>query len=607
MVQEMRKDGRELYCGIIHDEMALRQHIEWMNTSKEFSGFINYGKVSEDSDSLPHATHALVFLVSGINVSFHMPLAYYFITEGLEGVDKMLLMTSIFKSLTNTGVKVVSSTFDGHPTNIVACEIFGCSFDIDDFHSAFPNPEDPTTFIRPIFDPAHMLKLIRNHLAKNKIFYDSSGLPIEWKYFEKLVELKDKENFVCHKMTKQHINFSQHSMKVFLAAETFSRSVAQSMKSLMVKGHPDFEHAAGTIEFIERINDLFDILNSDSQRPVNRFKSALSAQTDHSVFQFLNETSNYIRGLTLEPAGKKIIDSKIKVGFKGMIINIENVIAIYNDLVKTNKIEEFHVRRLGQCPLESFFSRCRSHAFLGFNTNPTVSQFRSLMLKILVNNEITSSTLANCSDQLNILHASSYIPATNLRSQDIFNHINEQSEDEQDDLTFHHEDLMLRILPEIENDLQASIGIAYIAGQIEKKLETNRIECNLCAAVFSENEKLNIEGFPNTIKTKIPCISTFQICKFSYKIVEPRIFKTNFKYTEIIDEILNDIHPSTVFQQSDFFAHRTHKKTLIRSIAESFLSMHLTFAAKKWNVELQHKKSSNKRVKLNIVKHFQGI
>lgn len=192
-VEELRAQNKELFCGIIHDEMAIRQHVQWLDDKIEFAGFITFGKVQEDAESLPLATQALVFLVTGIIERFHLPIAYYFINE-LENIDKCILMSSVIEELTIIGVKTISSTFDGHPTNITACEILGCNFDLDNFHPQFKNPSDSTSLIYTFFDPPHMLKLTRNHLSAQKVFYDRSKRAIEWKYFELLVDIKHEEN-----------------------------------------------------------------------------------------------------------------------------------------------------------------------------------------------------------------------------------------------------------------------------------------------------------------------------------------------------------------------------------------------------------------------------
>lgn len=74
-VNELKVEGKELHAGLIFDEMHIRKHLQWMN-DKKISGFITFGKVSENCETLPLATQVLVFLLSGINISFHIPIAF---------------------------------------------------------------------------------------------------------------------------------------------------------------------------------------------------------------------------------------------------------------------------------------------------------------------------------------------------------------------------------------------------------------------------------------------------------------------------------------------------------------------------------------------------
>lgn len=615
---DFQKEGKNLYCGLVHDEMSIRQHVQWLDYKKEFSGFINFGKVAEDSETLPIATHVLVFLLNGITIPFNLPIAYYFITD-LEGIDKAILMSSIVRNLTDIGVRVLTSTFDGNSANIVACEILGCSFDVENFNPKFKNVRDPLCSIHAIFDAPHMLKLIRNHLANKKIFYDRLGRKIEWRYFELLLTIKNEENLVSHKLTQRHIHFENHAMKVSLAAQTFSNSSAKTMQFLMENKHPEFENAAGTIEFSERMDKLFDVLNSDSERPNNPYKTALTAQTNDDIFTFLDDTTDYIKRLTLEPFGKRIIDSDIKVGFKGMIIDIENIKSIYTKYVKEGDLKQFNVRRIGQCPLESLFSRCRSHSMLGSNTNPTVLQFRSLMRKILVNNEITGSTFANCVDKLDVLFLSSKVQPQNVSMQrqsveDGISALNEAHQernlyvdDNPECLASENEEIF-----QMEDRLKAcvsnqEIGIAYIAGQIEKRLSLDKkIQCNLCVEVFSENDKLIVAAFPKTKANIIPCRSTYDLCELTDKIFSPKMLKKDFNYTEIMNEIFTAIHASSIFPNSTFSLHPTHKKLLIKYIIEEYITARATEVCQRLTLDIQMKRCKQKRAKLSVVKHFQG-
>lgn len=132
-VEELKRTNEELYCGLVHDEMSIRQHAQWLDDKEDFSGFITFGKVAEASETLPLATHVLVFLLNGINFPFNLPIAYYFITD-FERTDKVILKTSIMETLTKIGVKLMTCAFDGHPANIGACEIMGSSLELKNLH-----------------------------------------------------------------------------------------------------------------------------------------------------------------------------------------------------------------------------------------------------------------------------------------------------------------------------------------------------------------------------------------------------------------------------------------------------------------------------------------
>ncbi|ESO00215.1 hypothetical protein HELRODRAFT_176055 [Helobdella robusta] len=61
-------------------------------------------------------------------------------------------------------------------------------------------------------------------------------------------------------ITKNHVNFEKHKMKVKSASQVFSCSVTKSLE--LLNGFDDFSDVSETIAFVKNINDLFDILNS---------------------------------------------------------------------------------------------------------------------------------------------------------------------------------------------------------------------------------------------------------------------------------------------------------------------------------------------------------
>lgn len=109
-----------------------------------------------------------------------------------------------------------------------------------------------------------MIKLIRNSLGSKKILYDTEGKTICWSYFEKLVTLQEDEGLhAATKIRKRHLQWQKEKMKVKLATQTFSKSVADALtfcrEDLKL---PEFFGSAATSRFCIEINNIFDLLNS---------------------------------------------------------------------------------------------------------------------------------------------------------------------------------------------------------------------------------------------------------------------------------------------------------------------------------------------------------
>lgn len=60
-----------LYCCLMMDEMAIRRKIEW--DGKKFQGYVDFGG-GLDTDEVPEAKEALVFMVTGINANWKVTL-----------------------------------------------------------------------------------------------------------------------------------------------------------------------------------------------------------------------------------------------------------------------------------------------------------------------------------------------------------------------------------------------------------------------------------------------------------------------------------------------------------------------------------------------------
>lgn len=112
-------------------------------------------------------------------------------------------------------------------------------------------------------DNCHMLKLVRNNWAQKTKLLNDKNEEIDWQFVEKLYRFQlDQKISICPKVTKQHIQFQKNKIKVKLAAQVLSCSVANGLQYMCDdRKHPDFQNSSATAEFIQLFNDLFDVFN----------------------------------------------------------------------------------------------------------------------------------------------------------------------------------------------------------------------------------------------------------------------------------------------------------------------------------------------------------
>lgn len=381
-----RKD-KQLYCALSMDEMAIRRHVQW--DGEKCVGLVNYGEAL-DGHGIAEAREALVFMVTCVNDGWKIPVGYFLI-DGCNGEQKANLVKQCICLLINCGINVLSLTFDGCPANFKMAQNLGCSFEHSENIHSFFQVDGHDIVIVP--DPAHMLKLVRNTLGQKKELINARGEKISWQFIENLHNLQENEGLhFANRLKKQHIDFNKQIMKVKLAAQTFSNSVADAIQYCdQDLNLPEFFGSYATVEFITKINNLFDILNS---RNINAygFKKPMNEKNANQILDFLFDTEKYIRGLNLE--GTNILTTNRKVGFLGLLICIQSLKKIYDDNVSTGKLKFLSFYKFSQDHLEYFFSSIRSKG--GFNNNPTAFQFQSAYKKLVVHGEIKSITSGNC-------------------------------------------------------------------------------------------------------------------------------------------------------------------------------------------------------------------
>lgn len=250
-------------------------------------------------------------------------------------------------------------------------------------------------------------------------------------------------------------------MNVRLAAQVLSNSVGDAL--LYLKNEDvEFKGCEATAQFCHMINNAFDIMNSRKLYSDKPYNNAISSKTFSQYKTFTNQFTDYIETLELED-DVKIVESKIKTGFKGIIMGLHSALDLFELLVSKNHLTFLLTYKLSQDHLETLFSAIRSRG--GYNDNPTCRQFQAAYKRLIVHNTIIGSKHGNCS----ILD--------NTKTLSVTANSKNKIEDQQFNLSEiqDHDYFMLfqRISAYTEE------VTVYISGFIAKKLQ-NKISCDIC-------------------------------------------------------------------------------------------------------------------------------
>lgn len=576
-VKEMHNNGKQLYGCLIIDEMSIKQHVLW--TGSRHQGYIDYGLGggTELMDNLPYAKDAFVVLVVGLNTQWKVPIAYYLI-NGISAEVKANIIKSCLHKLNETGIIIKTLTFDGAINNISMTSLLGANLNYCDLKPNFKDPSNGEN-VHVILDPCHMVKLVRNCLGDWEILYDKHSRPIKWIYFKYLVDLQNVSGLhAATKIRTRHIRYHKEKMKVRLAVQVFSNSVADALEycSKDLKNKL-FEGAESTIEFCRKINNIFDLLNSRNLLSKNTYNKPISHDNFFHIKIFINESIDYLEGIQcLEKSpktGKRlVIQSERKTGFLGLITCLRAVENLYYELIETKQLQFLLSYKFSQDHLEMLFGAIRAKG--GFNNNPTVSQFEAAYKSILINTEVKCPSSANAMalDNTSILCVSSS---------------NKKNVDDQSELL----DLLCAANTEtIETENILSVYqhskflddvVGYIAGFVVYKIKKS-ILCILCGEALESNESrsalITRKNRGGLIK---PNKNVVEICKIAERVIREyqEIDKSNV-VSKITLTCMKKINISKYFPQltNHFFEQEplnNHLLQLIKIILNTYITLRL--------------------------------
>lgn len=580
-----------IYCCIIFDEMKIERKVE-----KTF-GYVDFGGTI-DSDCKEECTDALVYLVVPLHGKWKVPIGYFFINK-VTADQKKFLLTQAIELCNEANVIVKAVTFDGCPANIAMAKKLGCTLDPDNLKTVFKIQNNE---IAVFLDPAHMIKLVRNSFEYYKEFKDADGKDIKWNHIELLHQLQEDEKFhAANKLRSEHIVFKKNVMKVKLATQLFSRSVAIALQfcknTIKTAAFQDIE---GTANMLLALNDLFDIL--DSKVHGYELKRALNAENAALILSKIEMCKSLLMNLTtiLKNKQTRLIDSPRFTGFLGLCVCIESVKFLYKDLIENQRCPYISFHRISQDHVELFFCNMRSHG--GSNNNPTPKQFYGIYKKMLVHMELQELNTGNCValEQITILNCSSAIQRINLTTE------RGETEDEEP-----VDDNFFESVQQISLSQFADSIIEYISGAVVHYL-IKHIKCNTCvkALISLDEKKTSLIYARDAGGLLYPSDMVTKICKRCEQVIRSSIdtdksfkvyYKDKFRFvTRTLASFINeDIFPQISRHQFDHESCN-HVIDLAKSVMEKYIDIRLLYLSRKTDP-----KNSVRRIYTKLI-HFKN-
>ena len=594
------------------DEMAIKKQVYF--DGKKYHGFVDIGN-GVDDDSLPCASNVLVFMVVCLNNSWKVPIGYFFI-NGMTGIERANLIRLCIQRLSDIKVRITSVTCDGPSGHIKMLSELGASMEVSKLKPFF-NLEGSENAIYVLLDICHMIKLVCGALAHLGVLLDPDNNKICWSYLVALLKLQESEGLrLANKLKISHIHFWQQKMKVNLATQIFSNSVADALEFCAKDlKKPEFQGCEATVKFIRIFNNLFDILNS--RNPFAKGTKAPMGVNNKTTWEpFLNETYEYILGIK-DLQKQPIWKTKRKTGFIGFLVGIKSVQGMFHDLVESPNppLTYLLTYKFSQDHLELFFGAVRAAG--GCNNNPTAYNFLSIYKRLLLRSSIQGGK-GNVTprDDTTILHLMGDTLIVEGKTMTLSEAAIIKRYDISDMQSVIDDYAIAPKITDISEYKKASVS--YIGGFVANDV-IKRLSCYSCIGAlgsrsyFHESNFIKFKDRGNLFK---PTKSVIKVCEETEKAVERMLNSTSGKLPHckgvpdaIATAVLNNLGNTEVFSELNDHALESpigeeyHIFSLIKMIAKSYCKIRFYHLGK---LETEKVKGPNIRKKLSKLILFQG-
>lgn len=364
--------AQEKECVLLMDEMSLKKGLEYNTRRDLIEGFQDMGNLGRESQI---ATQALVFMVRGLCENWKIPVSYYLSASSIKHQYLEALVKENITCLQNAGLNIRALVCDQGASNRAAIKILGVTLSNPYFYVNHKK-------IFTIYDVPHLVKSIRNNLIARDIYIGEKT--VSWEDVRAVYQIDKKSNTAraIPKISEQHITPNTfQKMRVKYATQIFSRTVSAAINTCVATKQIKSNSAKSTSEFLFRLNNIFDTLNSSVLNHSNQYRCALSINKSQPEM-YLREALEWISTWRSYKEGKRKERNHCFLGLKQ---SIYSVLLLWEDL-KRDGYKFLLTRRLHQDPLENFFSIIRRRS--GNNVNPTAKSFRqsvqwNMLMKLL--------------------------------------------------------------------------------------------------------------------------------------------------------------------------------------------------------------------------------
>jgi hypothetical protein len=361
---------------------------------------------------------------------------------------------------------------------------------------------------------------------------------------------------------------------------------------------PQFLDSDETAEFILKINNLFDTLNSKSKYG-KHYKSPIRLENLDELKYYVHETIAYLKELK-DSKGVKLIDGLRKAFILGFALSSKSILALAKHLLTRNynQFEYVLTYRLSQDQLQMFFSTIRSR--LGWNNNPNALQFKWALRALLQKNQVAASPTANCS----------VVEEGKLAEEDT--HLDKKVTSILNCSTIWHEDVL-----------------SYIGGYIVKMI-TNCLKCAECAAalVVENNSQpslpdhtygqscssmppslISFKSYGSLINPSTSVLKTVKVADSRLRLLAAKWSNLPKKALETLQrDVLQEVKPSA-FQSLQQHSQDTHVldkdlrddhiTILVKKITDLYSKIFLHQFSKVYSERIVRQEAPSKRQKLN--------